>query len=70
VGTASSLVCSIGDMLAKLILNQYIYKILPYPVNLKQEGEKARSARSARDKRKGRDTKFEVPNTSAFSLSH
>ena len=31
-------------MLAKLVLDQYIYEILPYSVNLKQEGGKARSA--------------------------
>ena len=41
----------------------YVYKILPYPVNLKQEGEKDRPARSARDRqdlRNRRDTKTEV----------
>jgi hypothetical protein len=31
-------------MLAKQVLDQYIYEILPYSVNLKQEGGKARSA--------------------------
>ena len=44
MGMASSLVCSIDAMLSRLVLDQYIYKILSYPVNLKQEGGKARSA--------------------------
>jgi hypothetical protein len=35
-GNGFLLVCSINDMLARLVWDQYIYKILPYPVNLKQ----------------------------------
>ena len=32
-GTASSLVCSINDRLTCLVWTEYVYKILPYPVN-------------------------------------
>ena len=29
--------CSINNMLVRLVWDQYVYKILPYPVNPKQE---------------------------------
>jgi hypothetical protein len=40
-----SLVCSLNEYRQVWSETEYIYKILPYPVNLKQEGEKACSAR-------------------------
>ena len=39
-GTASSLVCLIDDSLAHLGLDQYVYKILPYPVNRNKRAKK------------------------------
>ena len=37
-GIASSLVYSVTIVLARLIWTEYVYKSLPYAVNLKQEG--------------------------------
>ena len=45
MGTASSLVYSIDTIPASWSGTEYVYKILPYPVNLKQGGCNARSAR-------------------------
>jgi hypothetical protein len=49
VGTASSLVCSSDKILQCWSEIGYVYKILPYPVNLKQGGKKSRSVQKARD---------------------